>query len=172
MITLDIYLGDNNCSLVFNSAIWPLLQDCWVYRLELYTYLGWGGPSWENGTLCYLKVYFIPKGDFSRCMFVLLFGAAPAPAACPLDDLFHYYDYFSWFAVATPHCLAFWLLFGPLATSQCSKKMKNIVQKHRYVWYRRVRVTVLVFCFQHLHFFRNLKVCCALGLQFSMDDDI
>ena len=55
MITLDIYLGDNNCSLVFNSTIWPLLQDCWVYRLELYTYLGWGGPSWENGTI-------LPKG--------------------------------------------------------------------------------------------------------------
>ena len=46
---------DNNCSLVFNSTIWPLLQDCWVYRLELYTYLGWGGPSWENGTI-------LPKG--------------------------------------------------------------------------------------------------------------
>ena len=50
----------------------------------------------EKMALYYLKVYFIPKGDFSRCMFVLLFGAAPAaPAACPLDDLFHYYDYFS-----------------------------------------------------------------------------
>ena len=49
-------LVDNNCSLVFNSTIWPLLQDCWVYRLELYTYLGWGGPSWENGTIV------LPKG--------------------------------------------------------------------------------------------------------------